>query len=103
MLGPPPFKVPQTSFVACALAITNAAKDKVFLVEEMIEGSYLKYIHNSIAQPSNEVDGDPDAKETAIFLCFVQHAQYELTGGLAFVTDYQGELYRATDCNIDTL
>lgn len=69
----------------------------------MIEGSYLKYIHNSVAQPSNEVDGDPDAKETAMFLCFVQHAQYKLTGGLAFVTDYQGELYRATNRNIDTL
>ncbi|KAH8118046.1 hypothetical protein DFH11DRAFT_1541294 [Phellopilus nigrolimitatus] len=86
--GPPPIPVPQTSFVSFALVVASADKDKVFLVEKLIDGLFVKFIHNSSGKPA--VDGN-DARdfEVAVFLCFMQHLQYVLSKEQAYISDYQ--------------
>lgn len=80
-------------FVKAAVARTSGTNGRGYLLEEPIRvnerGPYLKYIGNG----SSFVLIDPDngeEYERALFLSFVQHAQYELTGGQAFVADFQG-------------
>lgn len=84
----------QVHFVQAGLAIvwgTDGKPSKAFLVEELInetQGDFCKFIHNTSAKPIPGAD-DPDYP-VAIFLCFVQHVQWTKTGGLAFVSDFQG-------------
>lgn len=87
------FKIPRLRYVRCALACLSASDaNKCFLVEEMIskdsEGPFIKYINNASGEILDEVP--KDRLEIAQFLSFAQHQQYEATGGLAFVTDFQG-------------
>lgn len=62
------------------------------IVEQYInsvkEGPFRKFILNDRAVPI-VAEGGPDYN-LAEFLCFVQHIQWEKTGGLAFVSDFQG-------------
>lgn len=92
--GPPAgVSVPQMRFVNAYLAYKSGANTDVFLLEEWIdtskEGKFVKYINNNSALPLRFED--EEANMRAEFLAFTQHVQYWLTGGLAFITDYQGK------------
>ncbi|TFK28398.1 hypothetical protein FA15DRAFT_701068 [Coprinopsis marcescibilis] len=83
------------------LSSTSAAP--TYLIEEKIDGRFIKYIHNSKCSPSESIQPDnPPWYENALFLAFMQHAQYDITGGLAFVLDYQGNETILTDPQIMT-
>ena len=87
-----PIEIPQFRFVTAALATEGREvaeeKRKVYLLEEFIEGSFVKYVNNGCAVPlANLVDED---YRRAQFLCFTQHVQYVMTGKMAFIGDYQG-------------
>ena len=99
---PPPFDIPRLRFVNAGLAVsyaqplptTSHQKSKAnipragYLVEELISGDFLKYIHNMDCKPM--LDPDEVGYEIAEFLACTQHIQYVKTGGLAFISDYQG-------------
>lgn len=97
--------IPQFRFVEGGLAISTL-KDHVFLVEEWIpasEGWFLKYINNSSAAPLFE-HLPQEYRYNARFLAFAQHVQYVKTGGIAYISDFQGELetlYAAFLCRPD--
>jgi hypothetical protein len=59
-----------------------------YLVEELITDNFLKYIHNMDCNPM--LDPYEVGYEIAEFLACTQHIQYAKTGGLAFISDYQG-------------
>jgi hypothetical protein len=99
---PPPFNIPRLRFVHAGLAVsyaqppptTSHQKSKAniprsgYLVEELISGDFLKYIHNMDCKPM--LDPDELGYDIAEFLACTQHIQYLKTGGLAFISDYQG-------------
>ncbi|KAG6372778.1 hypothetical protein JVT61DRAFT_7177 [Boletus reticuloceps] len=125
---PPPFELPRLRFVDAGLVLAYAERptssgpfsgrsnagtlSSVYLAEEVIpsigeEGTdgFIKFIHNANAAP-RELD-DPAANEIAEFLSFTQHVQYTKTGGLAFLSDYQGQFpisrlirYIMTNCTL---
>lgn len=86
--------VPQLRYVDAAIGVgQNTLGQKVtYLLEEEIEeeqhGRFIKYINNNLAHPMPRLT----EKETdiALFLCFCQHLQYNLTDKQMFVTDWQG-------------
>ncbi|KAI6018337.1 hypothetical protein EDC04DRAFT_2576324, partial [Pisolithus marmoratus] len=102
--SPPPFKIPHLHFVEAVLALAHLQLTKglvkpkfggmvcsVYLLEEKIKGGsavFIKYIHNMDCRPS--LSADMDGYDIAKFLAFTQHVQYSKTGGLVFVSDYQG-------------
>lgn len=90
--GPVPFTVPRMHFVKSALAIAEGTHD-AFLLEEVIDdaidGGFVKYIGNGSAKPYDFLEGD--AIHSSEFLSFSQHLQYLKTDGLAFVADFQGK------------
>ncbi|KAG1780739.1 hypothetical protein EV702DRAFT_964224 [Suillus placidus] len=114
---PPPSPIPQVRFVEAGLALafvqgpTAASKPgsrtcpihACYLLEELIDGgddAFLKFIHNMDANPLlNELDYGYDL---AVFFSFTQHVQYVKTGGLAFISDYQGITGLLTDPQILT-
>ncbi|KAG2342758.1 hypothetical protein BDR05DRAFT_1000732 [Suillus weaverae] len=74
-----------------------------FLVEELIKGGqdeFVKFIHNMDSNPL--LDYDDYRYEVALFFAFTQHVQYIKTGGLAFISDYQGSTELLTDLQILT-
>ncbi|KAJ2923679.1 hypothetical protein H1R20_g13414, partial [Candolleomyces eurysporus] len=71
-----------------------------YLLEEKIEGHFVKYIHNG--DPSPLLMPTNPEYPVAEFLCFTQHVQYVETGKLAFVSDYQGAGDLLTDPQILT-
>ncbi|RXW16936.1 hypothetical protein EST38_g8914 [Candolleomyces aberdarensis] len=71
-----------------------------YLLEEKIEGNFVKYIHNGDPSPLL-MPTDPEYP-VADFLCFTQHVQYVETGNLAFVSDYQDAGDLLTDPQILT-
>ncbi|KAF7307111.1 Alpha-type protein kinase domain-containing protein [Mycena indigotica] len=81
---------PQLRFTEVGLAVEQGGGQhpKVFMVEERITGDFVKYIHNGSARLSASAQNDP----VALFLSFTQHAQYILSDGMIFVSDYQGGL-----------
>ncbi|KAG2041496.1 hypothetical protein BDR03DRAFT_830386, partial [Suillus americanus] len=99
---PPPFNIPRLRFVNAGLAVSYAqtpptmshqkSKPNIpcssYLVKELISGDFLKYIHNMDCQLM--LDPDEPGYEIAEFLACTQHIQYVKTGGLAFISDYQG-------------
>ncbi|KAG1858116.1 hypothetical protein F4604DRAFT_1684996 [Suillus subluteus] len=111
---PPPFDIPRLRFVDAGLAVsyaqtpptTSYQKSKAniprsgYLVEELISGDFLKYIHNMDCQPM--LDPDEPGYEIAEFLACTQHIQYVKTGGLAFISDYQGDSELLTDPQVLT-
>lgn len=95
----PPFDIPQFRFVRAGIVTAQQAITKqstttraAYLIEEYIdpvlEGEYIKYVHNGDPVPLPE-KGD-DEFELAEFLCFIQHIQYFKTGSSVFVSDFQG-------------
>ncbi|KAG0706908.1 hypothetical protein DFH29DRAFT_995495 [Suillus ampliporus] len=98
---PPPFHIPRLRFVKAGLALSHdqvqpGHKSKSltrmpragYLVEELITDDFLKYIHNMDCNPM--LDPYKVGYEIAAFLACTQHIQYAKTGGLAFISDYQG-------------
>ena len=82
--------IPQLHIVASALAVPVDAKEHngIYLLEEHINGSFVKYINNNSITPRPHLTSSEHA--IAKFLCFVQHVQYHLSGGLVFISDFQG-------------
>ncbi|KZT53343.1 kinase-like protein, partial [Calocera cornea HHB12733] len=74
-----------------------------YLVEEMIEdvakGGFVKYLHNSSAIP-RMLSGEEG--RISAFLSFSQHVQFVRTGGLAYISDYQGAGGLLTDPQVIT-
>lgn len=99
---PLPFDIPRVRFVEAGLALSyyqdnSKPASKVtsaracFLLEEVIDGrdeDFIKYIHNM--DPNPLLDPDESGYDFALFLAFTQHVQYAKTGGLVFISDYQG-------------
>ena len=100
----PTIEVPTVTFVAAALAIgQNTTKEKgdVLLLEQPIQGSFRKFIHNGSAailpMPNAEM------QNIAEFLSFSQHVQYLKTKKLAFISDFQGKYNHSTSHIISEL
>ncbi|OCH86424.1 hypothetical protein OBBRIDRAFT_738047 [Obba rivulosa] len=79
-------------FVAAALAIpaTTNAEAAVYLLEEVINKPFWKYIVNHQLEPVATFKSQRD-RQIALFLSFTQHVQYLQTSRIAFVSDYQGK------------
>ena len=98
--APPPFEILQFRFVAAGMAIAQKSIDNgpspstnraAYLLEEVLPGEksdFVKYLHNASASSDLSPD-DPDYP-AALFLMFIQHVQYAITGGIAYVSDFQG-------------
>lgn len=97
----PPFEILQFRFVAAGMAIAQKPLDNTgpspttnraaYLLEEILPGKksdFVKYLHNASATSELSAD-DPDYQH-AEFLMFIQHVQYAITGGVAYVSDFQG-------------
>ncbi|KAG1904188.1 uncharacterized protein F5891DRAFT_916344, partial [Suillus fuscotomentosus] len=108
---PPPFNIPRVRFVEVGLALSysqGSSKSTIktgvlhagFLLEEVIDGDFTKFIHNM--DPDPLLDPDQDGYDFAQFLAFTQHVQYTKTGGLVFISDYQGITELLTDPQIMT-
>ncbi|CAK5271942.1 unnamed protein product [Mycena citricolor] len=76
---------------------TNSIRH-TFLNEELIEYSgdnnelFVKFINNASAVTVCSIGPDSVHYPVAIFLCFMQHIQYEKSKGLVFLSDLQGLL-----------
>jgi len=67
---------------------TNRA---AYILEEVLPGvksDFVKYLHNASA--ASELSPDDPDYQLAEFLMFIQHVQYAITGGVAYVSDFQG-------------
>jgi len=100
----PPFNIPCVCFVEAGLALSffpgggkpsskTGMTRAVFLLEEVIDcgddnHDFTKFIHNM--DPNPLLDADDYGYNFTLFLAFTQHVQYVKTGGLAFISDYQG-------------
>ena len=62
-----------------------------YLAEEVIRGTFFKFIHNGDASP--RCFSDLKADDVAQFLSFTQHIQYIQTSGQVYISDYQGPSY----------
>ena len=86
------FPIPEMVYVKSALAIAETDQE-IFLLEEVIddaiEGPFIKYIGNGSVQPFNFLTGEELRRGE--FLSFCQHVQFLKTKGLAFVGDFQGK------------
>ncbi|KAG2150989.1 uncharacterized protein EDB93DRAFT_1276702 [Suillus bovinus] len=71
-----------------------------YLVEELITDDFIKYIHNMDCNPM--LDPYEVGYEIAEFLACTQHIQFAKTGGLAFISDYQGGLEILSDPQVLT-
>ena len=93
---PPPSLIfpEKIRYVRCGMLMSKkeAKKNKTcLLVEERIpSGKWHKYVHNAQQAPHSSLDSE--ARDLAEYLCFVQHIQWWKTRGLAFISDFQGEL-----------
>ncbi|KAJ7203034.1 hypothetical protein GGX14DRAFT_311668, partial [Mycena pura] len=99
---PPPFSVPRLRFVFGGVAVVHEVSQgatagattticRAYLVEEFMawgNSEFMKFVHNGNAVPL--LDEDDPLYDLAQFLCFTQHVQYEKSGGLVFISDYQG-------------
>ncbi|KAG2124935.1 hypothetical protein BD769DRAFT_1358589, partial [Suillus cothurnatus] len=97
---PPPFAIPCVRFVEAGLTLSYSQGNgkstlktgtmcTAFLLEEVIEGEdFTKFIHNM--DPDPLLEPDQDGYDFALFLAFTQHIQYVKTGGLVYISDYQG-------------
>ncbi|PCH36989.1 hypothetical protein WOLCODRAFT_83192 [Wolfiporia cocos MD-104 SS10] len=96
----PPFELPDLHFVEAALAVKSCTLEEpmeAYMLEEVISannGGFHKYLNNNSVIPHQF--NDPVDMALANYLAYTQHAQYWLTGKMAFVTDYQGESTIAT-------
>ncbi|KAG1804961.1 uncharacterized protein HD556DRAFT_1261766 [Suillus plorans] len=75
--------IPRLRVVRAVLAIPDGldgSLDAIYLVEEKIHGRFIKYINNNSTVAADSLHG----REVVIglFLCFVQHVQYQLTNSM---------------------
>ena len=66
---------------------------EAYLLEEVLPGlktDFVKYLHNASA--ASELSSDDPDYQLAQFLMFIQHVQYAITGGIAYVSDFQGNV-----------
>ncbi|KAG6371949.1 hypothetical protein JVT61DRAFT_8963 [Boletus reticuloceps] len=109
----PPFQIPSVRFVDAGLAFRYSigpsrgskapSVDCTYLCEEEIKDSielFTKFIHNGSCVPL--VGPEEFGYDVAQFLAFTQHVQYVETGGLAYISDYQGTPSLLTDPQILT-
>ncbi|EGO18513.1 hypothetical protein SERLADRAFT_449396 [Serpula lacrymans var. lacrymans S7.9] len=99
----PPPAIPRLRVVHAALAIPQDSRElrnAVYLLEEKINGNFVKYINNNSAAPRHKLA--PPELEIATFLCFAQHTQYHFSQGLVFISDFQGSGGILTDCQVIT-
>jgi hypothetical protein len=104
--GEPPHQIPSLRFARAMIAIVEES-EKVWLVEEWLdvddsERPFTKYIDNRFASPCLPETAPHKAQETAKFLVFAQHVQWEKTNWIAFTSDYQGVGNILTDPQITT-
>ncbi|KAG2151180.1 uncharacterized protein EDB93DRAFT_1083449 [Suillus bovinus] len=103
---PVPFNIPHVRFVeadSSKPASKVASVRACFLLEEVINGEdndFMKYIHNM--DPNLLLDPDKSGYDFALFLAFMQHVQHVKTGGLVFISNYQGNTKLLTDPQIMT-
>lgn len=84
--------IPSLHFVKAAIAECQV-EQKYFLIEEWIDTTkapFIKYIHNGLPVPCVSPNAPTEVLNTANFLCFAQHVQFQVTGGLVYTSDYQG-------------
>jgi hypothetical protein len=96
-----PFVIETFRFVSAAVAVaqkpldnnTSSTHRAVYLLEEMLPSPelFVKYIHNDNAKPLDIGNGNNIHNRKAQFLCFIQHAQYQLTHETMYVSDFQGK------------
>ncbi|KAI0666124.1 hypothetical protein C8Q78DRAFT_474849 [Trametes maxima] len=99
--GTPPH-IPRMRFVQAGLAVPAASvTDAVYLLEERIMDTFVKYVPNSKLAPAHNLDNE-EHQHIAQFLCTAQHIQYLETGGMAIVSDFQGGSSLLTDPQIMT-
>ncbi|KZT31728.1 hypothetical protein SISSUDRAFT_994767 [Sistotremastrum suecicum HHB10207 ss-3] len=103
----PPNPIPQLRMVRFAtFMVTTTSKTRPverYLLEEVIpesDGLFTKLVHNGQAIPLCNLPYPRHLQ--AQWCCTLQHIQWELTHGLAFVTDYQGGNTIITDTQIIT-
>ncbi|KAJ8692171.1 hypothetical protein PTI98_009508 [Pleurotus ostreatus] len=96
-----PFNIPQMRFVHAALANSNEVDGvkKSYLIEEVINGKFIKYINND--SPELLPMENQDQERRAKFLAFAQHVQYFKTESV-FISDLQGGDTLLTDPQITT-
>jgi hypothetical protein len=87
----------QVQYVQAGIAIAcNEEGDwtQAILLEEFIdqvnEGGFRKFIGNLMPKPLVPTESVHDY-ELALFYCACQHIQWSKTGGMAFISDFQGE------------
>ncbi|KAJ7192034.1 hypothetical protein GGX14DRAFT_380515, partial [Mycena pura] len=99
---PPPFSIPCLRFVFGGVDVVHEVSQgatagattticRAYLVDEFMPGGnseFMKFVHNGNAVPW--LDEDDPLYNLVQFLCFTQHVQYEKSGGLVFISDYQG-------------
>ena len=101
----PQFNIPSMQFVNASLAFRYSTRptrgsrapsvDCTYLCEEEIKDAknlFMKFIHNSNCVPL--VLPSEFGYDVAEFLAFSQHVQYIKTGGLAYISNYQGIFFR---------
>ena len=100
--APPPFEILQFRFVSAGMAIAQKPLDNgpspttnraAYLLEEVLPGlktDFVKYLHNASA--ASELSSDDPDYQLAQFLMFIKHVQYAITGGIAYVSDFQGNV-----------
>ncbi|EGO21335.1 hypothetical protein SERLADRAFT_417646 [Serpula lacrymans var. lacrymans S7.9] len=102
----PTIIVPRLHLVHSAVAVPQdscEASAAVYLLEEKITGKFVKYINNNSATLRQNLE--ESELNIAEFLCFAQHAQhaqYNITQGLVFLSDFQGAGDLLTDCQVIT-
>jgi len=87
-----PGVIPQLRFIEAAIAECQV-EQKYFLIEEWIntsEATFTKYINNGLPVSCVPRGAPIEVQNTANFLCFAQHVQFQVTGGLVYTSDYQG-------------
>ncbi|KIJ41425.1 hypothetical protein M422DRAFT_255630 [Sphaerobolus stellatus SS14] len=98
-LGSPPFSIPRMQYVKVAHMRIQGINDTI-MAEEMISEPFVKHMNNTSPEPLPDLDEED--LHHAEFLWFAQHVQWEKTGGLAFISDFQGGRSLLTDPQVMT-
>ncbi|KAG1799650.1 uncharacterized protein BJ212DRAFT_1401646 [Suillus subaureus] len=96
-------EIPRLRLVYAAVAIPEDVSDRAgaaYLLEERIEGKFIKYINNNSAAPAHHLRGKEE--KIGLFLCFAQHVQYQLTNEVVYLSNFQGSGDLLTDCQVMT-
>ncbi|CAK5279828.1 unnamed protein product [Mycena citricolor] len=103
--------IPKICFVEGGIALVHdstvgknihaaSSHGQTLVIEELIESPFVKFVHNRAPVPY--LAADHPLFYMADILCFTQHVQYEKSGGLVFISDYQGSKLLLSDPQIMT-